>query len=88
MLRRALRPRQWSKCVHLPGQFSTVCRTGAVVHLGQLSTWAVVVPGQLSYLGSCLTWAVVYLGSCRLGSCLPGQLSPGQLSVHLFFNDI
>ena len=46
-----------------PGQFCTKCRTGAVVTLGQLSTWTVVALGQLSYLGS----------------CLPGQLSPGQL---------
>ena len=68
-------------------QFSNLgsCHTGAVVTLGQLSTWAVVLPGQLSNLGSCLTWAVVYLGSCCLGSCLPGQLSPGQLSVHRIF---
>ena len=36
-----------------------------VLGLGQFSTWAVVVPGQLSYLGS----------------CLPGQLLPGQLSA-------
>ena len=39
------------------------CPPGAVVHLGQLSTLAVVVPGQLSYMGSCLS----------------GQLLPGQL---------
>ena len=60
-------------------QFCTVCPTGAVVPLGQLSHWgscrtgAVVQLGQLSYWGSCLTRAV--WGSCRLGSCLPGQLS-------------
>ena len=68
--------------VFKPGQFSNLgsCHTGAVVTLGQLSTWAVVLPGQLSNLGSCLTWAVVYLGSCCLGSCLPGQLLSGQLS--------
>ena len=66
---------------HLPSIFYMGSLVLYVV-LGQLSTWAVVVLGQLSYPGSCLTWAVVYLGSCCLGSCLPGQLSPGQLSVH------
>ena len=61
--------------------------TGAVVTLGQLSSWAVVLPGQLSNLGSCLTWAVVYLGSCRLGSCRLGScrcINSGARTTLLF----
>ena len=63
----------WTGAVFQPGQFSNLgsCPTGAVVTLGQLSTWTVVLPGQLSNLDSCPTWAVVQ----------PGQLLPGQLSA-------
>ena len=63
----------WTGAFFQPGQFSNLgsCPTGAVVTLGQLSTWTVVLPGQLSNLDSCPTWAVVQ----------PGQLLPGQLSA-------
>ena len=45
------------------GSFNLVCHPGAVVHMGQLSPWAVVA------WGSCPTGAVVTLG----------QLSPGAV---------
>ena len=61
------------------GQFCTVCRTGAVVALGQLSTGAVVALGQLSSgavvalgqlsTGAVVTGAVVARGSCHWGRC-------------------
>ena len=54
------------------GSFNLVCHPGAVVHMGQLSPWAVVA------WGSCPTGAVVALGQLSpWGSCRLGQLSCG-----------
>ena len=56
------------------GSFNLVCHPGAVVHMGQLSPWAVVT------WGSCPTGAVVTLGQLSLwGSCRLGQLSCGAV---------
>ena len=44
----------------IPGQFSTVCCTWTVFHLGTC------VPGQLSHWGSCRTWAVVLYGQISI----------------------